>query len=280
MKDLPSKQFNNNAGIVLYKYLSKDYGYFEKELLRFSQRSALNDPFEFAPGGSPEEFEEQKQQKLKEYITGKNPRTTSSKTHGINIEKIKNHTLEAGIKTSMAITDKNVGIFCLSKRWDSVLMWSHYADSHKGFCLGLNREKLANLYDCVTNGYTSATEPGPYDVIYSDERIQCSMNPKNEDYCKLFYTKSKDWSYEQECRIVTKLNGVGVVVEYPKDKNKLPIYKRKIPHACIDEIIIGINTAQSLIEKIISTSKIFGFTVYKSKLSYLSFNLERDIYEP
>ncbi len=106
------------------------------------------------------------------------------------------------------------------------------------------------------------------------------MNPKNEDYCKLFYTKSKDWSYEQECRIVTKLNGVGVVVEYPKDKNKLPIYKRKIPHACIDEIIIGINTAQSLIEKIISTSKIFGFTVYKSKLSYLSFNLERDIYEP
>jgi Protein of unknown function (DUF2971) len=279
VRDLPSKQSNNNAEIVLYKYLSKDYGYFENELLRFSQRNALNDPFEFRPGGSHEKFEEQRQQKLKEHDTGKNRKTKRSKPHRIKTEKIKNHTLEAALQTSTTISNENVGIFCLSKRWNSVLMWSHYANSHQGFCLGLNRDKLAALYTCIPND-SGATESGPYDVIYSDERIPSSMDPENNDYFKLFYTKSKDWSYEQECRIVTKLNKEGVIVEYPKDKNKPPIYKRTIPHACIDEIIIGINTAQYLIDKIIRMSKEFGITVYKSKQSEESFNLERDKYEP
>jgi hypothetical protein len=30
----------------------------------------------------------------------------------------------------------NMGILCLSARCDSILMWSHYADYHRGFCIG------------------------------------------------------------------------------------------------------------------------------------------------
>ena len=37
------------------------------------------------------------------------------------------------------------GVICFSGRWDSVLMWSHYANYHKGFCLGFNLEKLKAL---------------------------------------------------------------------------------------------------------------------------------------
>jgi hypothetical protein len=29
----------------------------------------------------------------------------------------------------------SVGIYCVSTNYDDVLMWSHYADSHKGICL-------------------------------------------------------------------------------------------------------------------------------------------------
>ena len=32
----------------------------------------------------------------------------------------------------------NMGVFCLSERCDSILMWSHYADCHKGVCIGFD----------------------------------------------------------------------------------------------------------------------------------------------
>lgn len=33
---------------------------------------------------------------------------------------------------------KSFGVVSFSKRNDSILMWSHYADSHKGFCIGFH----------------------------------------------------------------------------------------------------------------------------------------------
>jgi len=38
--------------------------------------------------------------------------------------------------------DLRSGVISLSERWDSILMWTHYAEGHKGFCIGLNRKKL------------------------------------------------------------------------------------------------------------------------------------------
>lgn len=35
----------------------------------------------------------------------------------------------------------NKGIFCLSERDDSMLMWSHYGDQHRGICLGYSVSK-------------------------------------------------------------------------------------------------------------------------------------------
>src|SRR5262249_27556412 len=33
-----------------------------------------------------------------------------------------------------------LGILSLSERWDSLLMWSHYADSHRGLAIGLRTD--------------------------------------------------------------------------------------------------------------------------------------------
>jgi len=30
------------------------------------------------------------------------------------------------------------GVLCFSRRWNNILMWSHYADGHKGICLGFD----------------------------------------------------------------------------------------------------------------------------------------------
>jgi hypothetical protein len=50
---------------------------------------------------------------------------------------------------------KHFGLICLSRIHDDILMWSHYADQHKGFVIGFDFDKLAPIdtrievdYDC------------------------------------------------------------------------------------------------------------------------------------
>ncbi|KNE87154.1 hypothetical protein PSTG_19467, partial [Puccinia striiformis f. sp. tritici PST-78] len=50
---------------------------------------------------------------------------------------------DATPETSSKIFDalnKSIGIFCLSEKPDSELMWSHYADSHQGFVIEFETE--------------------------------------------------------------------------------------------------------------------------------------------
>ena len=44
------------------------------------------------------------------------------------------------LHTPMAIKTENVpnGFFSLSNNYDNYLMWSHYANNHKGICIGFN----------------------------------------------------------------------------------------------------------------------------------------------
>lgn len=41
----------------------------------------------------------------------------------------------------------NNGVLCMSKGWESTLMWAHYGDSHKGMALGF--DVPADLYPAV-----------------------------------------------------------------------------------------------------------------------------------
>mgnify|MGYP002227506002 FL=1 len=36
---------------------------------------------------------------------------------------------------------------CFSERNDSLLMWSHYADEHRGLCIGYNLHDLIKNYE-------------------------------------------------------------------------------------------------------------------------------------
>jgi hypothetical protein len=91
------------------------------------------------------------------------------------------------------------GILCFSDNWQSPVMWAHYADKHKGVCLGFDIGEL--------NG-----EPLAYPVSYSAERLQFQIDQEkdllgiDERYVRaLLYTKAQQWSYEREYRIVANL---------------------------------------------------------------------------
>lgn len=97
---------------------------------------------------------------------------------------------------------------CFSERVDSILMWSHYADNHKGFALG---------YDLRPYLLPNSDNLGLFPVVYSEKRydareflywLLCSLlkiPAHNQDIMssiKLLLYKSPDWAYEQEWRLI------------------------------------------------------------------------------
>ena len=85
---------------------------------------------------------------------------------------------------------ESVGTFCISEKRDDLLMWAHYADSHRGICLEFD-------------GFsTLMAQAQP--VCYSANRQP--INPYEDDQLtmldKALFTKSEHWSYEAEWRFL------------------------------------------------------------------------------
>lgn len=91
------------------------------------------------------------------------------------------------------------GIFSLSKIFNDELLWAYYADSHSGFCIEYDFEKIADL-----RAFSSA-----FEVEYADKRPNLKLHnvirgeeKAIEDFWKITAgTKSKKWKHEQEFRI-------------------------------------------------------------------------------
>jgi hypothetical protein len=49
----------------------------------------------------------------------------------------------SAIDTVRGCIKNNIKVICFSEEYDSMLMWSHYADYHKGFCLVYNKGDIA-----------------------------------------------------------------------------------------------------------------------------------------
>lgn len=97
---------------------------------------------------------------------------------------------------------------CFSESVNSVLMWSHYANSHQGFALEYNFRPT--LEKPIMN-------VGLYPVIYDDERMDVSLymawsflkmlgieahNPDITSFIKIALHKSSIWAYEKEWRMI------------------------------------------------------------------------------
>lgn len=95
-----------------------------------------------------------------------------------------------GFKNQMAQT---MALLCCSKDWRSSLLWSHYADRHRGLALELDVEDKI-----ITH------------VEYQTKRLEinesmldalASTEPGNGIGHAVLATKSADWAYENEARI-------------------------------------------------------------------------------
>lgn len=124
--------------------------------------------------------------------------------------------------------NSDYGILSLTTKNNNLLMWSHYANCHKGFCIGFNTIKLYNLISGAL---------GP--VIYDDEMPTVPLFDKGiEGVTKLLNTKSVDWSYEEEYRLIKSLAA-----------NETFTFLDK---TIIEEVVLGLNMADENKDEIIS----------------------------
>lgn len=91
----------------------------------------------------------------------------------------------------------NFGVFSMSQIKDNILMWSHYANEHKGFCIGFVRKKN-NLLGDITK-----TKPVEYQCNYPEaDPLDENGEIESSHRIIMLFTKAKDWEYEKEWRLV------------------------------------------------------------------------------
>lgn len=91
--------------------------------------------------------------------------------------------------------NERTGMICFGAVWDNPMMWAHYADKHKGVCLGFEVEdKLVSTVD-----YTDAK----IDVEFGEHLPNHGLSV--ELLNKVLTTKSTAWTQEQECRVLAAL---------------------------------------------------------------------------
>ena len=122
----------------------------------------------------------------------------------------------------------NIGILSITADSSSCLMWSHYANNHRGICLEIDFPESTHSLRKVRY-----TKEQPIVAIYE------AMNENHGKFEDLFYTKSKHWEYEREWRMVAR-------------KGNLP---SEIPGVEIKQIIYGINTSEQTKAKILEVTE-------------------------
>jgi hypothetical protein len=102
------------------------------------------------------------------------------------------------------------GICCFSAINNNTLMWSHYANSHKGVCLEFESYALAysKQNENKNIGITVLDE-----VTYQSEFPIIKLKSIIDGTCifdirKISVTKSKDWEYEKEVRMFSDKVGL------------------------------------------------------------------------
>tara|TARA_R100000935_G_C2812392_1_gene155611 strand:- start:530 stop:1321 length:792 start_codon:yes stop_codon:yes gene_type:complete len=90
---------------------------------------------------------------------------------------------------------RSLGVLSLSMVSDSILLWSHYADEHRGICIEFER----NIDE--DSGILENSRPVIYSDMYPTPSVdQLVLDPRALTN-KVVYTKSHHWAYEREWRL-------------------------------------------------------------------------------
>ena len=137
------------------------------------------------------------------------------------------------------LVEKEIGVLCLSSDPMNILMYSHYADRHRGVCLEFTLQQ-----DNIFN-----PEPVRYVRDFPTLDFGLSHDVNKALAVALIATKSKDWEYEQEYRSL-RGGGAGVI---------------EIPDNYLSGIIFGCAASDETVQTVMDVVKQSGKTLSLSK---------------
>lgn len=183
------------------------------------------------------------------------------------------------LESNRYINNRNdLWICCLSKVYDSLLMWSYY-NKHTGVCLGLNMEYIKKY---IHVGYGMMVNTQAREVKYSDIINKPDYYRDREDFFSYqVFTKAKAWEHEQEMRLyIIKPSPMFMAfLPHQQEKNELD-WKEfrsfiKIGPECFDSVYLGVNISPNDKEKIIRLAQKVNpeIKVYQMIPDTSSFNL-------
>lgn len=148
-----------------------------------------------------------------------------------------------------------LGMLCLSRTPRNILMWSHYTMDHRGLVLGFDEshpffQQQAYYYEGRVKRELPFAGFGTLrDVVYTQERPNIDFGSRIP--FEAFFTKSLDWSYEQEVRIFRHLEEA----EVSKGEHRSGIHLFELPSGVIRKVILGAQATKELHEQAISVAK-------------------------
>lgn len=244
----------NDIPKILYKYRSfqeniiEDNRYqrqaFAKGEIYFSSYKELNDPFDL---GIRKKYELMPKDDIllhTVYHLAQNDMNLSFKTlwdkanshFEENIAQNNDYYKQLSLK-GLELWQESIDrrIHCMSEKNNDILMWSHYANSNQGFCLGYNSRKLALFIEQKCRMHFLKVH---YSSDYPEIKPQVGKN--EDDILKRLTSKANSWSYEKEWRLII-YNLQNPVIQ--------------IPDEIVEEIILGAKTLPETEKEILAIQK-------------------------
>lgn len=204
----------------LYYFTSAQFGLenIEKRRIKIARIKDLNDPYEFIPVHLP--TREQRK----------------------------------GMREMKRLADQEYGIVCFTTNWEHPMMWSHYADRHRGMCLGFD---TATARPVIPIEYTPNLLAAKHFQRYQID----DMSPV--DYMRTWFVKYEAWNYEAEHRMVFNLREEHQIGE---------LYFHKFePALRLAEVVVGAESDVTRSDVVTAIGNMNNVELTKARLAFRRF---------
>ena len=276
-----------NTPEKLYKYVEPErIDILENKLIRFTQPSALNDPFELQ-SLFEELFTEDDLRSLtnpsfdviepllrKEYLMLPDQQRSQMSVEQMieviranpqlvemHLKKVEPHIrktmvdLTPGIKKMLSeALQTKAGILSLSESIEQPLLWENYSATHKGFAIELDAtHEFFNRRGSESDELFHLRE-----VKYANRSTQGRALSDLDDE-DVLVTKESSWSYEKEWRMLLPLESADKVLDSGDDE----IYLYAIPASAISGIVLGASASPQLHQEVMNLLQLDEFNHIK-----------------
>ncbi len=208
--------------VRLYKFSRAEHSLdnLRKRRVKVSTLDDLNDPFEFQPFRLPTKEYRKAWSKIRQQLW------------------------------------KEKGIISFSKSWNNPVIWSHYADGHKGLALGFDID--SNLLADVSYRKTRMLAPRILDLPIGEALSHVS---------RAMRTKYEHWVYEEEARLFASCK--------ERDSNTGLFFKEFDDALVPKEVIIGARSDVGSADIRKATEGLEDITITTTRLAFKTFRVVR-----